>query len=263
MNRLTYLSAVAALSGAMLASCGGSGKADGFTTNVELEGYEYNVVASLPDSLSMPAEGGKYMQMSGYGMLPVSIGGRDVELLRDSLRSLAGIYITDRGSTLPKPDDGMTLTDLTPDSTDCCSMAVNQLTVALASPKLVVWKNYSYQYLCQAAHGVYNTTFVNYSIEMGKILSLDDIFAGNYKERLLALIREKLVENKVDLTVGIDEVGIPDDFEVTESGISFVYPLYEIAPYVAGEVTVSLESYELSELFAPEMQKTLWGLAAL
>ena len=54
---------------------------------------------------------------------------------------------------------------------------------------------------------------------------------------------------------------MPADFEITETGIRFVYPLYEIAPYVEGEVKVDLASYELSDLLKEGVEDMLWHMA--
>lgn len=247
-----------------LTGCNGNvdNETTGFISEVELEGYEYDVLAQLPDSLALDVEGGRYMRCSGQGMLPVKIGGREVEALRDSLVKLAGIELTDRESAIPRLEEGFTLSDADPAKEAGCSTQFNRLSVAMVTPQLVVWKNYSYSYPCRAAHGIYNTTFVNYSIEKGKILTPADLFKAGYESSLLGIIREKLVENKVDLSVELDEVTIPKDFEITENGMNFIYSLYEIAPYVEGEVTVEIYSYELSDLFAPGVEKMLYGVTA-
>lgn len=261
MKKIIYVTAGAAL---MLsaASCsqGGSGASDeGRQPKVELEGYSYDAVALLPDSLRSEEEGGDYMRLTGQGMLPVAISGEPVDELRDSLEHLASVTMLSDGISTPRLPQGFSLTDVAPADTTACSTAFNELTVSLVSPQMVVWKNYAAGYLCGAAHGVYNTTFVNYSIEMGKILHISDVMNPGYEPELTHMLLEKLKEEKVEVIVDEDEVGIPADFQVTTDGINFIYGLYEIAPYAEGEVTVSFESYELEPLFRPGAKELLFG----
>ena len=83
--------------------------------------------------------------------------------------------------------------------------------------------------------------------------------ATGYEKELLSLIRKKIADAKVDLTVDIDEVGMPSEFEVTSNGLNFLYGIYEIAPYSEGEVSVDFQSYELVDLFAPGAMELLYG----
>lgn len=245
-----------------MASCGGEGdrkvvEDDGSMCVVEFEEYRYDAVAAVPDSDVLDMEGGKYWRLTGNGMLPVRIGDKDISVLRDSLERLGcvlkagGSHSAPRLDGAPFSDMGLTLTDLDPKNTKACSTTCNQLTVALCTPEVIVWRDYSYSYLCLAAHGMYNTSFVNYSISEGKILSMSDIMKPGYEAGLTALLRQKITEEKVSLLVPLEEVGIPKDFEITPQGIRFMYALYEIAPYVEGEITIDFDAYELEELLAP------------
>lgn len=246
-----------------LTGCGGDRKRDVVPSEtfpvIELEGYRYDVIASLPDSLSIDVDGGKYVRVKGYGMLPVKIGGKSVPELRDSLERLGAVTILDRSQSEPRLDNGLVLTTHVTSRTKACGASGNQLAIALCTPQMIVWKDYSYDYQCRAAHGTYSTRFVNYSIAENKILALSDIFSKGYEKPLVELIHEKLAEEKVDLIVPMKEVDIPAVFEVTDTGIRFLYGIYDIAPYSSGEIEVELQSYELSDLFAPGVMNMLYG----
>ncbi|MDE6754217.1 MAG: RsiV family protein [Muribaculaceae bacterium] len=252
---------LSALAGCLLATgCGRSSeKADGFTSRVDLEGYEYDCIVELPDSLVTDGEGGKYVRFRGQGMLPSQVGGKKIASVRDSLMRLGGISMADRTGALPLLKEGYRLTRLDPEKISGCSERYNQLAVTLVTPRIVVWRDYVYSYLCGSAHGLYNTTYVNYSIPDGKILELTDIFKKGYEKELLSLIVERLKEDEVELSVKPEEVGIPSDFEIIESGIRFVWGLYEIAPYVEGEVTVDIATYEITDLLKPGVEEMLYG----
>lgn len=258
---------VAALSAGFpmfFAACGGDHKIveenDNVTPVVELVGYKYDAIASLPDSLVVPVEGGRYARVSGQGMLPRKIGKRDISELRDSLERLGAVLIIDNDNTEPRLNSGMALVEIEPDDSVAGTAVYNQLSIALMTPQVVVWKNYSYSYLCRAAHGTYNTTYVNYCISQGKILSLSDVFKPGYERELTNMLRSKLKDRDYDLITPIGEIGIPTDFEITENGINFIYGLYEIAPYSSGEITVEFDSYELDDLFIADVRQLLYGV---
>lgn len=247
---------------AMLTGCGSGNKDksdDKKFPVVELQGYEYDAVALLADSLRTGIEGGEYMRISGRGMLPARIGDADITALRDSLERLGAVTLIDDHSAEPRLANGSTLTNINPQDEGICSASSNTLSLALCTPLMVVWKDYTFGYLCPSAHGVYNTTFVNYSIEKKKILTVADIMKPGYEKELTAMLREKLKDEDVDVIVDENEIGIPADFEVTADGINFIYGLYEIAPYAAGEVKVEFDSFELDSLFAPGMRTILFG----
>lgn len=247
----------------ILAACGGDNKVveekDDVTPVVELVGYKYDAIASLPDSLAVEAEGGRYARVSGQGMLPRKIGGNDITELRDSLERLGSVLVIDKDNTEPRLSNGMVLVEIEPNDSVAGTTIYNQLSVALMTPQVVVWKNYNYSYLCRAAHGTYNTTYVNYSISKRKILSLSDIFKPGYEPELTNMLQAKLKDGKYDLITPLKEIGIPNDFEITENGISFIYGLYEIAPYSSGEITIDFESYELDDLFLQDIRTSLYG----
>lgn len=228
---------------------------------LEFEGYRYDAVAEVADSDALDVEGGKYWRFSGKGMLPVKIGSKDISQLRDSLERLGGVLVIDKSHSDPRIENDLTLTDLKPEEAKACNVTSNLLTVVLCSPEVVVWKNFSYSYLCQAAHGMYNTTFVNYSVDDGKMLDVKDLMKPGYEDELRGMIRKKIKEMGVALLVPLDEVEIPKDFEMTSQGIRFVYGLYEIAPYVEGEITVEFDGYELENIFADGVYSRYFSLA--
>lgn len=240
----------------LLAGCG-TDKADNKDATILLEGYSYDCVMEMPDSLALDEDGGRYVRVTGQGMLPAKIGGEKMEQVRDSLMRLGGLAEINKAGGVPIVPEGYKLTNLG-EKVQACSSRYNQLIVTLVTPRLVVWRNYAYSYLCHAAHGTYTTTYVNYSVEKKKILTLDDIFKEGYGSQLAELLRAQLKEDGVSLSVPLEEVGVPADFEITETGIRFVYPLYEIAPYVEGEVKVDIADFELDELLREGIGEMLW-----
>ena len=250
---------LAAVAGLLFAACAGSGNgSESDSAKVEFEMYEISGVAEMVDADSeTDNEGWKYCEVRQQGVLPVRIGGKDISQLRDSLERLASVRFVSPDKVEARLDSTMRMTDL--DTVKCCGEYSDVLTVSLMTPRLLVWKNLTSSYICAAAHGIYNTTFVNYSISDGKILTISDLMNPGFEKHLTEMIREKIREEKVDLIVPIEEVGIPKDFELTSSGIRFVYTLYEIAPYSSGEVAVDFDAYELEDLLKPGIIELIYG----
>lgn len=226
---------------------------------VEFEFYSYNCIGEYPDSLTVPLEGGQYCSISGNGVLPTKIGSLDVAFLRDSLTRLGEVIILDKQNAQPLLSDDLTLTELNPDSVNACGVKFNELAVDLVTPLLVVWKDYEYNILCGAAHGTYATSFVNFSIKEGKILTENDIFKDGTKTEITDIVRNKLETKNIDLLVPVNEIELPSNFRLTTHSIEFVYPLYEIAPYSQGEVKVEIDRYELVGLFKEGVEELIFG----
>lgn len=249
------MAAAITAAGVAAVSCTDHKNAD---NSVAMQSYRFDGVAVLnPDSV-VKGETPSYVRTSGRGVLPAVIGSHDIKALRDSLTSLACVDVTADGVAsaantaeyTPIPGDTVT--------TKAESFLVTDLSVSLMTPTLIVWRNYTMGYTDGAAHGRYNTVFVNYSVADNKILSLADLMQPGYDEELLGMVRDKLKENP-DLIVPLDSVQIPSNFEVTADGINLWYATYEVAPYSAGEVTVDFSFYELADMLTPGAMKMLAG----
>lgn len=243
----------------MLTAACGSEKSNDNKDAIEFECYSFDVLAQYPDSLISPEEGGKYCRVTGNGVLPVRINDCDIVALRDTLCKMARVIMLSRNNAQPYLEDGLSIISQNSDSVNACSIETNTLAVDLVTPRLVVWKNFGFSYPCGAAHGIYATTFLNYSIQKGCILSLNDIFRPGYEEDLVEVLRRKLEAEDLTLLVSPSEIGVPADFRITTDGIEFVYGLYEIAPYSEGEVKVEIARYEIEDLFAPGAEDMLFG----
>lgn len=228
------------------------------STDIQLENYKYDVVAEVaePDTAGRSAAAA-FWRCIGVGVLPRKIGGHDVEALRDTLCRLARV---DQSKSNPAPllPEGYKDKTVASDKQEACSLVSNTLSIALVTPKVMVWQNYQYAYPCEAAHGTYSNTFVSYSLEDGKIVALDDLFQSGYAPKLTAMVREQLA-GRDDLLVELDEIELPETFRLTSDGLSFVYGLFSIAPYSSGEITVDLNSNALSDIMKPGAQEKYFG----
>jgi len=100
------------------------------------------------------------------------------------------------------------------------------------------------------AHGNYGTTLVTYDLKNKNRLRKNDVFKAGFEEKLLPILEKKVrerfeLEPGQSLSVVLFEEDLPltDNFGLTEEGILFNYPPYEVAAYAAGEIEL-LVTYE-------------------
>lgn len=237
----------------VVTSCSSGDKGD-VPARLEFQTYEFDCIAedNSMDADSRDMEPGdslmKYMSFSGSGILPKDIGNADVKMLRDSLLSMAGVEFVSESSAAPVLDSCYSIIDRKVSLDDGCSNSTSSLSITLANPRVIVWQCFRYQYMYHAAHGVYGTSYLNYSIDNNRILKLQDIFKPGYEKELGMLLTEKVKEKDVDLFDPDASVGVPDDFEISTNGINFIWSIYSIAPYSEGEIKVEVNSYEVADL---------------
>lgn len=106
-------------------------------------------------------------------------------------------------------------------------------------------------------HGVSQHLVYNFSRDTGKMLTLDDIFVPGYKSRLNDILLKALIEDKNVKTLsqlkekgylyGVD-IFTPENFIIGDDGITFIYNIYEIAPYSEGKTTLTISYPEVNDL---------------
>lgn len=241
----------------MLTGCGDDRQKD----RIVLESYSYDAISEIKDSVSADFPGAKYCRLRGRGVLPVSIGDDDVRSLRDTLMRLGGVAPGKDGEMMPASVRELSATSLSPDSVEACSFRYKSMSVVLTTPQVIVWCVYGEGMNCGAAHGMYATHYVNYSIDGHGIVGLSDLMKKGYEKPLLALLKEKLAEQP-ELVDDMNAVTLPSAFRITPAGLKFMWGLYEIGPYSSGEIEVSLYTYELIELLNRNGLKLLDALEA-
>ncbi len=244
MRNILPLAIVAAL-GAVVIACNNTGAG---SPKIQLATYQYDTIVYDTQADSADIPGSQYWKMTGNGVLPVSIGGIEMTNLRDSLMALGNVQFN-AGLAVPVIDSTMkfTRTRIEPDSLGG-SYVSNDLSVYLITPRVIVWENKNENYIAGAAHGMYSTTYLNYSIGDHKIITLSDLFKKGYEKKLKKMLKEKLADNE-EVTKDND-LPIPSTFCITTDGLSFVYGLYEISSYSAGEIRVDFSAYELTDLLS-------------
>ena len=109
------------------------------------------------------------------------------------------------------------------------------------------------EYYEGGAHGIAERVVMNFDTQSGRLLQLGDVLAPGHEYRLNELLLEALFEKTETRT--LDElhdkgylysmdVYAPQNFAIGKDGITFIYNVYEIAPYAVGltELTLSYDT---------------------
>ncbi|MEM1325789.1 MAG: DUF3298 domain-containing protein [Bacteroidota bacterium] len=133
----------------------------------------------------------------------------------------------------------------------------NSQRVVFNSPTLVglVTSNYAFR---GGAHPSYATIFDNYDPETGNAISWKDLLQAGQEEKMTELgedyfreayelaSHEALVDSEFQFKDG--QFYLPDNFIFNQAGITFLYTLYEIGPYAAGEHEFTIPYKEVRSL---------------
>ena len=113
-----------------------------------------------------------------------------------------------------------------------------------------------YQYT-GGAHGGTFITCRNYRLADGSVVTLDNYFKPGYEKVLIPVLERKLLEYaECDSRDELDEHGyfsnepmfVPENFEIRQDTIDFIFNQYDIAPYSTGITTLSVSTDEISSI---------------
>lgn len=133
--------------------------------------------------------------------------------------------------------------------------------VQLYTKSLLVYR-IDYNEYTGGAHGIYTTNYLNVDLKQKRILHLDDIFAGDYKEALTDLIWNQLMaDNKVTTHEALEDLGYgstgdiapTENFYLSPTEITFYYNVYDITPYSMGPVKVTIPFTMLEHLLGENL----------
>lgn len=114
------------------------------------------------------------------------------------------------------------------------------------------------------AHGIYNTYFLNFNIQTGRIIRLNDLFIPHYQKELNELLVSRLMKNiGVSGRTELEEKAYLQDtemyptenFRMMRDSIVFFYNVYEIAPYSSGITEITLSYKELKDILKKDGDK--------
>lgn len=219
--------------------------------------YNYDTISEVTEKDSLIDQDALYWRSVGQGVLPEAMGEADTRLLRDTLEKLGFVEFAEKNVASPRQAPHLKIIDKNAKEVQADNYSVNHLSIRLFTPRIAVWKSSLVYYLAGAAHPRYSTKYVNYAIKEGKILSLSDLFKPGYEKTLREMLKERVMENPEAYDDA--EINIPDNFYIGSEGITFVYGLYEVAPYSAGEIEVPFYIYELNEILKPGVEELTEG----
>jgi hypothetical protein len=133
----------------------------------------------------------------------------------------------------------------------------------------VVWNQYpllSLEYFgydfTGGAHGNGGAMHQVLDLDQKKVLTLDDLFKGNYKPvltRELELAFHKTYQTPEGQPIKemllVDSIEPNDNFVLTNKGIVFSYTPYEIGPYAMGQVNLFIPYERLQEVLKADYTK--------
>lgn len=115
----------------------------------------------------------------------------------------------------------------------------------------------SMEYSEGGAPAVNQKIALNFNASTGRLMTLADVFVPGYERRLGEVLTSALMKNAG--AADIDElrrqgylcsmdIYAPDNFIVGENAITFIYNVYEIAPYSKGRTELTISYSEVNEL---------------
>ncbi len=133
--------------------------------------------------------------------------------------------------------------------------------VQTITPKILSYAIEKSSYAPRAAHGMYGTTYINYDMRSGNIVTLQDIFIADSLASIPSIIRDKA--SQMASTLGETEIeSVPADgnFTITPDGyIVFSYRPYEVASYAQGEIRVPIAAYTIDSYLSGYGKTILLG----
>ena len=129
--------------------------------------------------------------------------------------------------------------------------------VRFNTPEFICIETSQYTYT-GGAHGIYGTSYENYDRNTGDLIQLVDLFVPNFEKQLIAIgekyFRQSMAIStaesfdQTDYTFPNDQFYLPQNFGLTKEGITFLYSIYEIAPYAKGEQEFTIPYGDLRTL---------------
>ena len=107
------------------------------------------------------------------------------------------------------------------------------------------------------AHGVEGNRYFTIDLTTRHILTLNDLFNEKDLPKVKTLLWEQYNNSNKEYepVIGADSFSLSNNIYLDSRGVHFIYDVYEIAPYAAGEQDLFLYFGQLEELFRPEFKR--------
>ena len=108
------------------------------------------------------------------------------------------------------------------------------------------------------AHGIEGNRYFTIDLTTRHILTLNDLFNEKDLPKVKMLLWEQYNNSNKEYepVIGADSFNLSNNIYLDSRGVHFIYDVYEIAPYAAGEQDLLLYFGQLEELFKPEFKRS-------
>ncbi|MEI0492471.1 hypothetical protein R4J17_08490 [Brachyspira intermedia] len=124
---------------------------------------------------------------------------------------------------------------------------IKEIDVSYLDENIISFSIYNYSYT-GGMHGIYNVVPAIYFISTGKKigLSLSELIENQNDRELINLMRSKLLRNFTEKDFfDFYSIKLSEIYDITPSGIKFIWPLYKIADYAQGVIEIDFTYLEL------------------
>lgn len=122
-----------------------------------------------------------------------------------------------------------------------------EINVSFLDNKIISFSIYNYSYT-GGMHGIYNSIPAIYLISTGARIgnNISELIENKNDRDLINLMRSKLLRNFTEKDFfDFYSIELSDTFDITPTGIKFIWPVYKIAGYAQGIIEVDLTYSEL------------------
>lgn len=107
------------------------------------------------------------------------------------------------------------------------------------------------------AHRIEGNRYFTIDLTTRHILTLNDLFNEKDLPKVKTLLWEQYNNSNKEYepVIGTDSFNVSNNIYLDSRGVHFIYDVYEIAPYAAGEQYLLLYFGQLEELFRPEFKR--------
>lgn len=121
---------------------------------------------------------------------------------------------------------------------------------------MIVLNHHVYAYT-GGAHGNYSSSYLCIDARDKKLLKLDDILQADTARLVILLEKEARqlynIQDEAPLYENMltEELYIPEQFYISNKGITFVYGIYEVASYAEGEISLFIPYSKIMNMLTP------------
>ena len=115
------------------------------------------------------------------------------------------------------------------------------------STDLIVYECLGYDYFAGAAHGMYGVSYINFHIPSKKDLILSDLLLTSKKAAINKAVRRNARKVSDALySPDVSNIEYSETFYLSNNGITFIYQPYEIGPFAAGVIEITVPKSQLT-----------------